>query len=168
MNKILEESIELWDKKTNDRKIIIDTLKKIDIRDDNTNKLPQLICEGSDASLSSNFYVIAEIYPIEKKYIWIWEWALPHNNNYTVKFSMDIFKYGQTLNSNEYTDLKNLLINSRFIIDNSDHIVNVYISLISFILKNPYVDVMTVKNKSIVFCLEKDKVDKYVSATKKK
>lgn len=174
MNTIFEESIEFWDKKYPYRNVIRATFKHISIEQQMSTDVSYMICEdkNSGKKLKTSVQIVASVYKSEDKFVWVWNWSNPRNNNYTIKLSLDIFKYGQKLKEDEYPTLKNLLINSRFIFDSSKHLISVYAALVSFILKNPYVEIIEFdENKSDVFnviCLEEiDKIDKYVEDIKK-
>ena len=126
-------------------------IKSIDLYDRNTIKYLKILKSRVEVTKEKNIikfyskedellfvgsYQYAGYYDINNN-IWIWSWLLPLTNNNT-KLARDLLEYGLKLDVNSINNdqifIKNLLLNSRFIISNKVGLV-INLSIFSYILK---------------------------------
>jgi len=131
IKEIIIKSIDLYDRKCNKYLEIMTSRPEI-IKD--INKI-RFYSKNDELLLEAN-YQYAGYYDTNNN-IWVWAWLLPLTNNNT-KLSRDLLQYGLKLDvdsiNNDQIFIKNLLLNSRFII--KDKIgLDINLAIFSFILK---------------------------------
>jgi hypothetical protein len=131
IKEIIINSIELYDRKYIKYREIMKSRSEI-IKD--INKI-RFYSKEDELLLEVN-YQYAGYYDMNNN-IWIWAWLLPLTNNNT-KLSRDLLQYGLKLDVNSINNdqifIKNLLLNSRFVI--KDKIgLDINLAIFSFILK---------------------------------
>lgn len=126
-------------------------IKSLDLYDINAIKYSNIFKSRVEVSKETNIikfyskeyelllvasYQYAGYYDVNNN-IWIWSWLLPLTNNNT-KLARELLEYGLKLDVNSINNdqifIKNLLLNSRFIIRNKVGL-DINLSIFSYILK---------------------------------
>jgi len=141
---IIIKALDLYDKKTS--KYIQYINNKIDFISDN-----KINFYSNDGQIFNTYCELGGYYDIENC-IWVWGWLLPIPNSGTI-LSRSLLNYGLNLDiisiNNEQLFIKNLLLNSRYIVNDSVG-MDINLAIISFILKDKILFIYPHKNDKII------------------
>lgn len=148
IKEIIITSLDLYDRNNIEYDYIIKS--KVDIIKDTNNIM--FYSKEDDTVLFKGHYQIAGYYDLTNN-IWIWGWLLPITNRNT-KLARELLEYGLKLDINSINSdqvfIKNLLLNSRFII--KDKIgLEINLAIFSFILKEKILFIYPHINNDVVF-----------------
>jgi hypothetical protein len=170
MESLIKDAIDYWDKHEYSREILKNTSSRYVTEQSELNPVLLIgVYKDSNISFKSECQMVANITSIGDKYLWIWYWALPNTNVNQIDIALKIMKYGLSLRNVDEYPLKNILINSRFLIGHSYNLIITYAALISYINKNPYVVVLSSEEEDyhIVVCYTyKDEIEEYINKVK--